>query len=190
MSLGVPGLALVPEWITHAREEELLAAIDGSPWNTTLRRAVQHYGYRYDYQGRGVAESLGPLPDWAMHLASRLFDDGVFARVPDQVIVNAYEPGQGIAPHVDRHDFGEVVSSLSLGSDTTMTLSPRDTDGDAVDVRLPRRSLLVLQREARRAWAHGIAARKSDDVDGARVTRKRRVSITFRTLRALDEAGA
>ena len=34
----------------------------------------------------------------------------------EQAIVNEYEPGQGIAPHVDRDCFGPVVATVSLGS--------------------------------------------------------------------------
>lgn len=50
-------------------------------------------------------------------------------------------------------------------------------------VGLPARSLLLLRGEARYAWSHGIAARKSDVVDGRLVLRRRRLSVTFRQVR-------
>ena len=40
----------------------------------------------------------------------------------DQLIVNEYQPGQGISPHIDNQTlFGDVVVSVSLSSNTIMT---------------------------------------------------------------------
>jgi alkylated DNA repair dioxygenase AlkB len=41
----------------------------------------------------------------------------------------------------------------------------------------------VLAGPARRDWTHAIPARQSDVMDGLRVMRQRRVSLTFRTMR-------
>ncbi|MGC6471619.1 MAG: alpha-ketoglutarate-dependent dioxygenase AlkB [Parvibaculales bacterium] len=43
-------------------------------------------------------------------------------------------------------------------------------------------SLLVLSGAARAEWQHGIAKRKSDILKGERIIRRRRVSLTFRSL--------
>lgn len=45
---------------------------------------------------------------------------------------------------------------------------------------LPRRSLLVLRREARFLWRHGIASRMNDKHLGEIIERSRRLSLTFR----------
>ena len=45
---------------------------------------------------------------------------------------------------------------------------------------LPR--WLVLRGEARYHWRHSIPARKTDVIDGVRVARTRRVSVTFRCV--------
>merc|ERR1719277_657478 len=51
-------------------------------------------------------------------------------------------------------------------------------------VWLPANSLLLLTGEARYAWQHGIAWRKTDCLaPGEVVPRRRRVSMTFRTAR-------
>lgn len=47
---------------------------------------------------------------------------------------------------------------------------------------LAPRSLLVLSGEARYAWYHGISTRKIDKVQGDFNFRRRRVSLTFRTI--------
>jgi len=108
----------------------------------------------------------------------------------DQVTVNEYTPGVGIAPHIDTHSAfgGGAILSLSLAGATVMELRRR---GDHRPLLLPRRSLLVLGGEARYAWSHYIAARKTDVIGGVVVPRPdRRVSLTLRQVRPRGEACA
>jgi alkylated DNA repair dioxygenase AlkB len=178
------GLRYVRHFFTDQEERVLLDAVDREPWRTDLKRRVQHYGYRYDYKARAVDGSmyLGPLPDWATPIAERLAASGHFADPPDQLIINEYHPGQGIAAHIDCEPcFGEYIASLSLGSQCIMNFAEADGP-ERHSIALEPRSLLVLSGEARYGWTHGIAARKSDVIDGVRVLRSRRVSLTFRTV--------
>ena len=116
-------------------------------------------------------------------MAERLVVERLFAAVPDQVIANEYLTGQGISAHVDCEPcFGEVIASLSLLSACEMQFHCVET-GEARAAILPERSLLVLAGAARRDWTHAIPARRSDSIDGVRVMRQRRVSLTFRTMR-------
>jgi len=184
----VPGLSLLPDFITEAEERELLSVIDQQPWLADLQRRVRHYGYRYDYTARQVTADLylGALPNWLQPLALRLHCEGLFAsppdQVPDQVIVNEYQPGQGIAPHVDCIPcFGGTIASLTLGSGCLMDFTHSNT-AQKTSLFLPPRSWLLLQGDARYHWQHGIAKRKSDVVDGVKMQRGRRVSLTFRTV--------
>jgi alkylated DNA repair dioxygenase AlkB len=181
---AVSGLSLLPDFITEAEERELLSVIDQQPWLTDLQRRVQHYGYRYDYTARQVTADLylGALPDWLQPLATRLHCEGLFASSPDQVIVNDYQPSQGIAPHVDCIPcFGDTIASLSLGSGCLMDFTHSNT-AQKNSLFLSSRSLLMLQGDARYRWQHGIAKRKSDVVDGFKMQRGRRVSLTFRSV--------
>lgn len=187
---AIHGLSVLDGWIDEAQEQALLAAVDASLWRDDLARRVQHYGFRYDYRARSVDASmrLGPLPPWAEELAERILREGLTERTPDQVIVNEYQPGQGIARHVDCVPcFGPTVLSLTLGSGCVMDLYAPD-EVARVAIALRPRSLLVLGDEARARWGHAIAGRKSDLIDGVRVPRGRRVSLTFRTVRLGDVA--
>jgi alkylated DNA repair dioxygenase AlkB len=184
-SASIPGLSVLDEWIDAEQERALLAAVDASPWRDDLARRVQHHGFRYDYRARSVDASmrLGDLPPWAAALADRIAREGLAERAPDQVIVNEYQPGQGISRHVDCVPcFGPTVLSLSLASSCVMDLHAPDGP-EKIAVALRPRGLLVLTGEARSRWSHSIAGRKSDLLDGARVPRNRRVSLTFRTVR-------
>lgn len=180
-----PGAGLIPDWITPAHETALIALLDAGEWSGELRRRVRHFGYRYDYRARSATleSRIGPLPEALQGLAERLVVEGHFAAVPDQVIANEYLPGQGISAHVDCEPcFGDVVASLSLLSGCEMRFACLET-GEIRAVMLPPRSLLVLAGPARSNWTHAILARQSDAIDGVRVMRGRRVSLTFRTMR-------
>jgi len=102
---AVPGLNYLASWLGQDRQRTLLAEIDVSPWSTQLRRRVQHYGHKYDYGRRAVSATdtgtATPVPGWAAVLADRLHAEGHTDHVADQVIVNEYQPGQGIRAHVD-----------------------------------------------------------------------------------------
>jgi alkylated DNA repair dioxygenase AlkB len=180
----IPGLALYPDFISHAEEGDLLGILDAQAWRGDLQRRVQHYGYRYDYKARQVTPDLylGPLPSWLQDLAERLAHSGFFSDLPDQVIVNEYLPGQGIAPHIDCVPcFGGVIASLSLGSDVVMDFG-RPEGSEKISHHLPARSLVVMTGPARYHWQHGIAKRKTDVVNGQKIPRQRRVSLTFRCV--------
>lgn len=130
--ITIPGLDYFPGYISQTEQDVLLSHIDAAEWNTDLRRRVQHYGYRYDYQARHASEAdyLGPLPSWLHSLSCRLFEDVIFPHKPDQAIINEYLPGQGITAHIDCVPcFADTIASISLGShcmmDFTNTISQK-----------------------------------------------------------------
>ena len=180
----VPGLIYVAAYLSLDEQAALAATVDALPWLADLKRRVQHYGYRYDYKSRAIDRSmfLGPLPGWAAALAERLHRDGYAPVCPDQLIVNEYQPGQGIAPHVDCLPcFGDTIISISLGSPCVMEYT-HIGGGDNVPLALQPGSMVAMQGAARTAWKHGIPARKSDVVGGETITRGRRISLTFRQV--------
>ncbi len=182
--LQVPGLAYISGFIDAAEEETLLRTIDGQPWLNDLKRRVQHYGYRYDYKARTISRDLylGSLPGWLAAYADILCSKEFFPQLPDQVIVNEYHAGQGIAPHIDCVPcFTDTVASLSLGSACVMDFA-RSGEKEKTSLLLEPRSLLVLSGDARYKWTHAIAPRKTDKFDGAIIARERRVSLTFRKV--------
>jgi alkylated DNA repair dioxygenase AlkB len=179
-ALKIPGLQYVEAFIDEATQTALLQALDAAEWRDDLQRRVQHYGYRYDYKARQVERSMfvGKLPAWASLVGDSFVAKGWFAAAPDQMIVNEYQPGQGISAHVDCVPcFGPAIASLSLLSPCVMEFISRETK-EVVPLVLAPRSLVVLTEDARYQWQHRIPPRKSDDG----VKRGRRVSLTFRTV--------
>ncbi len=167
--MGIPELMYVADFVASPDEATLLAAVDAAPWLSDLKLRVQHYGYRYDYKARRVDPSmyLGPLPDWAQPLAGRLVGDGYMPTAPDQLIVNEYEPGQGITAHVDCVPcFGPVVCSLTLGSPCVMDLSA--VEGAAAESPCWNGEACWSSWPARHDTSGGtrIPGRKTDKVGG------------------------
>ena len=172
---SIPGLAYRREYLTEEEEARFVQAIDQGTWDTTWERRRQPYGKLYGKDG-GVPR---PIPQWGLTLVERLFREGIGDRPFDQLLVNEYLPGQGIAMHRDYSPFDRTVVSISLLSACVMDLrQPRTGREDAL--LLERRSLLILSDEARYEWQHGIARRKNDRWQGVLLPRGRRLSITLR----------
>jgi len=98
----------------------------------------------------------------------------------DQLLVNEYEPGQGISAHVDHPKlFEEIVISISMGGSCTMVFENKE-DGKKIDVFLEPRSMVALMDDFRYKWTHSIPARKSDKFGNKTIKREKRISLTFR----------
>ena len=180
----IDGLTYLPEYLSTEEHDALWTAVNAESWLDVLKRRVQHYGYRYDYKARRIDASMrvGEFPEWAENLACRLQHEGLFAEKPDQLIVNEYEAGQGIALHVDCEPcFSDTIVSISLGSTCVMDFAHRKTK-EKKSLLLDVGSLVVLQEAARYDWQHGIAGRKTDVFFEEVYPRSRRVSLTFRKV--------
>lgn len=192
----IEGLQYVPSYVSESVAQQLWSDIDKESWLPVpdLKRQVQHYGYRYDYRARRIDHSMhiGDLPTWSERLALRLHKDGFFRVVPDQLIINEYQPGQGITDHVDCEPcFGDTIVSLSLGSQCIMNLTDRKTN-KRIPLLLEPRSIVVLKDASRYDWMHGIPHRKTDTFKEVKYPRTRRISLTYRKviLETSDPAGS
>jgi len=181
----VPGIHFLEQFLTAEQQAYCVQRIDSATneWRDDLSRRVQHYGWRYDYKSRAITPDMhiGVLPDWLSNIAHKLYNEtGLFDRVPEQVIVNEYLPGQGIATHIDHPGFGPTVCMVSLLDDWEMDFSKNWKDKQPA--LLQTGSCVLLTGPSRDVWQHGIAPRKSDLLNGGRKRRGRRLSMTFRTV--------
>ncbi|MEJ7558088.1 MAG: alpha-ketoglutarate-dependent dioxygenase AlkB [Pedobacter sp.] len=183
METAVPGLFLYSDFIDEIREKQLLEEIDNQKWVVDYSRRLQYYGFRneldkpYDL----IAFPI-PIPPQILQLSLEIVEQKVLLLQPDQVIINEYTPGEGIKPHKDRNYFENQICGVNLGSGCIMKFI-KGKNLEVFDVEIPRRSLYVMQDDARRKWSHGIPPRKKDSINGIVQHRERRVSITYRKVK-------
>jgi alkylated DNA repair protein alkB family protein 8 len=122
-------------------------------WQRLAKRRVAHFGFAFDYGTRDASERAenspdGALPGFCRTILDRLraarLDASAFGEEEetrktcygferatrcDQLTVNEYPAGVGLAPHVDTHSaFGPVIFSLSLAGNAVMEF--RRLDGE------------------------------------------------------------
>jgi len=179
----IQGLLYRDNFITDEEEKYLIEKIDIQEWNTSLKRRTQHYGYIYDYNSKKAATKTNEIPEWCNFIVNRLLEQNIIKQRPDQMIVNEYKPGQGIAMHTDnKNSFDDGIVSISLSSAVIMDFKHWGTN-KTCEYLLKRCSILCMHEEARYDWGHGIAARMKDNG----VERGRRISLTFRKMKGLTE---
>jgi alkylated DNA repair dioxygenase AlkB len=179
--LDIKGLRFVQNFLNEYKQRDILFNIDKLPWCLDLSRRTQHYGYKYDYRKRKIDTSMRAdnLPDWAVNIGRKLVYCGLMSAMPDQMIINEYMPGQGIAQHVDCVPcFKDEIATVSLGSIYQMEMIYLYGKPEKKIIDLSLGSCLVFTGESRYNWSHGIVQKRAD---GDR-PRGRRVSLTFRKV--------
>jgi alkylated DNA repair dioxygenase AlkB len=187
---NIAGLTLMDNFITAKEHDDLLRSIQQQRWSTQLSRRVMQFGWAYSYSRTAAfPDKTTPIPDFMQPVCNQLVESKWFSVPPDQIIVNEYKPGQGIAAHTDNvRFFSDTVASLTLASHCIMILNNKAT-GETHSLYLRPRSLLVLSGEARYDWTHEIKKIKKDEIMNAlgkqiTVERGTRVSVTFRNMKS------
>ena len=199
----IPGLIYIDRFLEPAAAQALLEKAAEGPWDaSSLTRKTRQFGWTYDYRDRRAPlKRAAAFPDSIQGLHDKLtrhpvvrktFAASTLRPAFQQVIVNHYAPGQGIAPHVDHPiHFGPIIAIVSTGHPVPMvftqqvsphctkTVTPR-----SMTLVLQPGSLVLLTGPARWGWSHTILARRSD---GGR-PRKPRISFTFRMVKELGDA--
>jgi len=163
------GLTYKPNYVSEERAKEIIKFIEGQEWSKTLSRRTQQYGYEYNYaKGVSKLEKVHPIPDILK----------IFGEEFNQVIINEYEPGQGISAHTDHQKFfGNKIVSISLLSPIIMNFANNNVK---IPVALEPNSCVIMEGDARYKWTHEIPSRKSDVINGTKIARSKRISLTFR----------
>merc|ERR1711971_979191 len=90
--------------VTEQEEENTLRNIHKAPkpkWTNLLNRRLQNWGGLPKPKGM-IAEHI---PNWLQTHIDKVHQLGIFGdentTKPNHVLINEYEPGQGISPHLD-----------------------------------------------------------------------------------------
>ncbi|KAK7268678.1 hypothetical protein RIF29_21384 [Crotalaria pallida] len=182
----VKGLWVSRSFLSPHQQSTLCSAIRSENWFTE--------------PSNNQAMRFGDLPPWAIRLTHSIRDSVLLAsddddRLPlpldllsrqplfDQMIVNMYQPGEGICAHVDLLRFEDGIAIVSLESSCVMNFTSVDNELVSVPVLLNPGSLVVMSGEARYRWKHEINRRPGFQTwQGHELDQMRRTSVTLRKL--------
>ena len=148
-----PSVWHLPDWITPDEEASLTRCADGAPperWTRLRGRRLQNLGGLPKPPPEGMHAE--PLPPWVASVCDALVAAGVFDAdaPPNHVLLNEYQPGQGIDAHRDGPLYAPRVAILSLCSHCAFEFLRNDAARDAVcSLLLPprgRRLSLTVRR--------------------------------------------
>ncbi|KAK6940968.1 Alpha-ketoglutarate-dependent dioxygenase AlkB-like, partial [Dillenia turbinata] len=113
----------------------------------------------------------------------------------NQLIVNVYQPGEGICAHVDLMRFEDGIAVVSLESSCVMHFTRVDSDmdgheqeGKKIPVYLTPGSLVLMWGEARYLWKHEINRKPGFQVwRGEEIQQRQRTSVTLRSFAILNK---
>ena len=175
------GFHYYPDFIDTNEEQFLLHEISNTALHTFLfqgyeaKRRVASFGYDYSFdrrslsKGKDIPVAFGGLIDKVATQAGLHKQD--FA----ELLITEYPVGSVINWHRDAPPF-DVIAGISLASDCIFRLRPHEkskqTRTSVTPIEVKRRSLYVIQGEARTDWQHSTMPVKAV-----------RYSITLRTLR-------
>lgn len=158
---SVPSIYLIPNFISKHTEDQLFNNIDRCKnWKTVdSGRSVQCLGGSISGKGKLIATSL---PEWVDPLVHKLSSTGIFGEssAPNHILINSYQPGQGIMPHKDGPLYFPAVCIISLGSPTVIKFFTERDDSTpskvVSSIVLPPRSALIFKDDAYTKCLHGI----------------------------------
>ncbi|KAI9849453.1 MAG: hypothetical protein M1837_004073 [Sclerophora amabilis] len=131
---------------------------------------------------------------------------------PNHVLVNEYQPGQGIMPHEDGAAYWPVVGTVSLGAPIVLDIYGKNKNGRRQETPQWRilqeaRSLLITADEMYNEYLHGIADTFEDydlrpstianwewlgekeQFEGGSYKRSTRTSLTYRDVLKVSDLG-
>jgi alkylated DNA repair protein alkB homolog 6 len=208
----------VPEFLTVEEEQRILNDIQRLPsskWTTLTHRRLLSLPSVLTGPSKDLLMAA-PLPEFLVRPAKNFESLGIFRdsphKSPNHVLVNEYEPGQGIMPHTDGPAYHPVTATISLGSHTVLDIYAKTAEGEREATPSWRilqepRSLLVTTSDMYKDTLHGIAERQEDhDLNPESVAnwqllgdtgpfasgtaaRGTRVSLTYRDVRKVAKLG-
>ena len=175
----IPGLVLYEDFISKEEEVAFLTFFESQTLLHIKDRDVAHYGHEYSYRSFGIGSNCYPVPLIITQFLEKL--TCVLVPLPNQFTLTKYIPGSGIPMHTDIIDgIGPQIASLSFLNPIIFHFTD-SSSSTSLQILLNPRSLLVMDKEARYTFQHGIKERKSDLLqDGSVCKRKTRWSITMR----------
>ncbi|KAJ5278974.1 Oxoglutarate/iron-dependent dioxygenase [Penicillium angulare] len=173
----------ISDFVSEDEEAWLMHKVQSAPlprWTHLSHRRLQTWPSALTKTNTLLSS---PLPSWLTDpiISPRFKELGIFANAPhstpNHVLVNEYQPGQGIMPHEDGAAYYPLVATVSLGAPIVLDIyekNPREgaeeTDGvmdfhgrPRFRILQERRSLLIMRGKLYTDSLHGIAESTRDE---------------------------
>lgn len=209
----------VPNFIATNEEQHIAEEIQKMPpskWTNLTHRRLLSLPSPLTGTARDTLIAAS-LPGFLVKpIASRLQSMGLFSQSshggPNHVLVNEYQPGQGIMPHEDGPAYYPLTATVSLGSHTVLEIYKKNQQGEREPsptwkILQEPRSLLVTSEDMYVNTLHSIADIEVDvDLGPATITnwhvledkrpyesgrfeRRTRISLTYRDVQKVTNLG-
>ncbi|KAK3041498.1 hypothetical protein RJ639_000475 [Escallonia herrerae] len=179
-------------WFTEASHNQAMRFGDLPAWATELCNSIREVVQFSDFVSETWDKSFNKVKEACIFPSDLLWREPLF----NQLIVNIYQPGEGICAHVDLMRFEDGIAIVSLESSCVMHFSPAESEDSRtgkevngtkcltrIPVYLTPGSLVLMWGEARYLWKHEINRKPGfQDWQGQSIDQKRRTSITLRKL--------
>lgn len=141
-------ITLLSDYITQERADLILNGLTLSPVKEKIQERPNELG---DFLYLDA-------PFEIQKIMEQLYEDTIFAEIPDAVTIHEYLPGQYIHPHIDDVTYGDVVAVVTLKGTAPMLFEQEGSD--TLEYLLEPRSLLFFSGEERESWTHYIPPTK------------------------------
>ncbi len=205
-TLDIPGLYYIPNFLSKAEQDMVISTLDNSHWEKIIRRRQQFWGIQYYHTTHNI-KAIQPVDhtesldinkfQWLLNkITETTFRDryDIFqTEWPNQILVNEYVENFGISTHFDdSFAFGKCIVTISLLQPIVMTfrkpLHPTNhctTLVEEKEIILEPNSCLIMSKDSRYNWRHGITRRRRFEYNGEEIKRNldyRRISLTIREV--------
>ena len=181
MDEAPPGLSFISNFITEEQEQLLIRLSRDFRWeqDVSTRRTAQ-FGFKYDYRTKSILPGTPWIKelDW---LRDKLVEEGIFEGKAQQLIVNEITPPNGFGAHKDNEAFARTIAILGTQSAVRLIFWDEEQKRFYV-VYSERRSLVVMEDDARYQYYHSIPEGIDDTWDNHTSARGVRISYTLRMM--------
>lgn len=169
-----PSCYYVPSFIAPTDEERIISEIQKLPesrWTSLTHRRLLSLPSTLTGPANDTLLSA-PLPAYLAPIVARLRDEKYFEnsphKAPNHVLINEYNPGEGIMPHEDGPAYSPITATVSLGSHTVLEIYKKNGQGEREATPTWRilqepRSLLVTTGDMYVNTLHGISELQGDE---------------------------
>jgi alkylated DNA repair protein alkB family protein 6 len=123
----------IPDFITADEEAQLLRSIAAQPkpkWTVLAHRRLQTHPSALTASNVLLS---APLPAWLASLVPRMQALGIWERAPhkgpNHVLINEYNPSEGIMAHEDGAAYYPMVATVSLGAPIVLDIYEKEEGG-------------------------------------------------------------